>query len=144
MMKNNAFVFIELLVVLFLITILFSIAVPEYSDYLVKTQIAEGFLLTIPVKKAISDYYAYHGSFPTDNLAAGLLKPEKLSGNYVSQVEINNRQVAVTFGNKSLAKIRGKIIYFIPKISKETIRWYCAEKGNMMIEAKYLGRCVGD
>jgi len=142
MTKNNAFVFIELLFVLFLIAILSSIAALDYSDYLVRFQTAEGFLLAIPVKKAVSDYYAYHGSFPTDNLAAGLSKPEQLNGNYVNRIEINNGQISVTFSNQSLTKIRDKMIYFVPEITRETIIWYCAKTGNMTIEAKYLGSCA--
>jgi hypothetical protein len=45
--------------------------------FLKRSQVVEGFLLTMTVKKAIGDYYAYHGRFPSNNQTAGVPPPER-------------------------------------------------------------------
>jgi|JFJP01.1.fsa_nt_gi type IV pilus assembly protein PilA len=134
---TQAFVFIELLGVTFLVTILAAVAVPAYSNYVARSQLAEGFLLAATVKKSVSDYYAYRGKFPADNHAAGVSPPEQLTGRYVSRIEVVNGQVLVYFGHHSLKSIDGKILQFRPAIHDSSIAWLCSKVDDTNIDLPY-------
>ncbi len=65
--KKMAFSLIELMVVVAIIGILSSIAIPAYSDYMVRARIAEGMVILDKLKQMSAEYYSSNGSFP--NLA---------------------------------------------------------------------------
>ena len=64
--KFLGFSLIELLVVVSVIGILSSIAIPVYSDYIVRTRIAsEGLVVLDKLKKMVVEYYNSSGRWPT-------------------------------------------------------------------------------
>jgi type IV pilus assembly protein PilA len=133
----QAFVFIELLAVMVMVATLFAVAVPAYSDYVARSQTAEGFLLAATVKQSVSDYYAHRGKFPVDNHAAGVPAPEQLMGRYVSRIEVSNGQVLVYFGHDSAKQISGKILHFRPKLHDGAISWFCDKVDETNIDQPY-------
>ncbi len=133
----QAFVFIELLGITVLVTILAAVAVPAFSDYLARSQTAEGFLLATTVKQSVSDYYAHRGKFPVDNRAAGVPAPEQLTGRYVSRIEVVNGQVIVYFGHHSSHQISGKILHFRPKLHDGAISWLCDKIDETHVDFPY-------
>ena len=135
-MNSKGFVFIDIMLTVIVIGILAAVAIPAYSDYITKSKVAESSLLTITVKKAISDYYAYHGRFPANNQAAGV--SEQISGNYVSRVEVINGVIQVTFGHKIPEKMAGHTLRLQPIVNGNSlvgvVNWICSGT----IESKYL------
>lgn len=93
--KNKGFTFIELMTVVTIIGILASIAIPSYQDYVTRARITEVFEISIPLKEAIRDYYAYHGKMPKDNKAVYLAEPNLLQGNSVKEMEINQGAIHI-------------------------------------------------
>lgn len=136
-MKWQGFVFIELLAAMLLVSVMFAVAIPTYQDYLARSQVAEGLLLSISVKKAVLEYHGHRGKFPVNNQMAGIADPEKLHGNYVSRVEIVNGDVIVHFGNQSVKQIHGKIIQMRPKIYDNSIGWECAKLNETHVDLPY-------
>jgi type IV pilus assembly protein PilA len=136
-MKQQGFVFIELLAVLFLVYGIFVVAVPAYGDYLARAQVTEGLLLAIPVKKAVIEYHGHRGKFPADNRMAGIAPPEKFYGNYVDQVKIVNGDVIVHFSNRSMKQIQGKIIQMRPEIHDSSISWRCEKLNETHVDNPY-------
>lgn len=62
--KKMAFSLIELMVVVAIIGILSSIAIPVYSDYMVRARISEGMVILDKLKQMSAEYYSSNGSFP--------------------------------------------------------------------------------
>lgn len=93
--KQQGFTLIELMLVVTIIGILASIAIPDYQQYATRAKLAEVFELSSQLKKDIADYYAYHGVMPKDNQSLYLDKPELLKGNRVKSMTVENGAIHV-------------------------------------------------
>lgn len=98
-MKQTGFTLIELMIVVAIIGILASIAIPAYQDYTIRAQVVESFSITGELKQSIADYYKDRGRFPANNQEAGVPAPEHLIGNYITKVEVVDGAMHVEFGN---------------------------------------------
>ena len=97
---EQGFTLIELMIVVAIIGILASVAIPAYLDYAVRTQVGNGINLASAAKAAVTEYYQDQGQFPTDNLTAGIEAAANIQGKYVSQVAVGaGGAVQVTYGN---------------------------------------------
>lgn len=62
----KGFSLIELMIVISIIAVLSSIAVPKYQNYLLRATATTQFSAAIrPIQNALSEFVAYNGSFPT-------------------------------------------------------------------------------
>ncbi len=82
-MKQQGFTLIELMIVVAIIGILAAIAIPQYQNYVARSQVAEAFNLFGTIKTAIGVYYNIEGKFPTSNVKAG--GPENVSFLLITQ-----------------------------------------------------------
>jgi type IV pilus assembly protein PilA len=86
-MRHSGFTLIELMIVVAIIGILASIAIPAYQTYTIRAQVTEAFSLASELKGPIQEYRKERGILPADNAAAGIPEPDKLIGNYVTRVK---------------------------------------------------------
>src|SRR5260221_8838643 len=74
---------------LFPYTTLFrSIAISQYQDYVIRSQVSEGSSLADGIKTAVAEFVNNHGYFPAANSSAGVAAAASILGQYVSKVDI--------------------------------------------------------
>jgi type IV pilus assembly protein PilA len=81
---QKGFTLIELMIVIAIIGILASFAIPAYQEYLARAQVAEGITLAGASKTPLSEYFSDQGIWPL--LASDVLAAT--SGKYTSQITI--------------------------------------------------------
>jgi len=115
-MLQRGFTLIELMIVVAIIGILASIAIPSYQDYTVRAQVVEAFSLASELKGSIQEFRKDRGRMPRNNREAGLPEPDKLIGNYVKQIEVADGALHIRMGNHANKLIDGKIITLQPLV----------------------------
>ena len=140
-MKNvqKGFTLIELMIVVAIIAILAAIAIPAYQDYLIRSQVSEGAVLSDGAKTAMGEFYSNTGHFPKVNASAGLATAGSILGKYVSGVDVatTNGQIQATFSNNANSKIAGKVLAFSATTNAGSISWSCTN-AKTTVDAKYL------
>ena len=139
-MKNvqKGFTLIELMIVVAIIAILAAIAIPAYQDYLIRTQVSEGAVLTDGAKTAVAEFYSNKGDYPPANGSAGLASPGSISGKYVASVTVLNGLITAKFGNeanKAITQSGTDTFVLSPITQAGSIKWTCTKS---KVAQKYL------
>ncbi len=142
-MKNvqKGFTLIELMIVVAIIAILAAIAIPAYQDYLIRTQVSEGAVLTDGAKTAVAEFYSNNGRYPPNNQSAGLAQAASINGQYVSQVSMVNGLITATYGGakaNNAIKAGPSTLALSPVTHGGSIEWHCRGGATNPVPAKYL------
>jgi type IV pilus assembly protein PilA len=149
-MKNQkGFTLIELMIVVAIIAILAAIAISQYQDYVIRSQVSEGSSLADGTKTAVAEFYNNTGRFPGSNESAGLSPEGEIQGNYVSELSVygkvsgNPGTIEAVFSSgapqKANEKIDTAVLKFSPITHGGSIAWSCGDGGGgKTIESKWL------
>lgn len=141
---SAGFTLIELMIVVAIIAILAAIAIPAYQNYLIRSQVSEGYALADGSKAAIVEYYANNGVFPGTQASAGLPDQNQISGKYVAYVNAtsNKGQIYVHFDDVGAQHanpaIAGKQLALSAVINSGSISWTCDNPNINGILPRYL------
>jgi type IV pilus assembly protein PilA len=137
---QKGFTLIELMIVVAIIAILAAIAIPAYQNYLIRTQVSEGAVLTGGVKTAEMEYFSNHGTFPTANQSAGAPAPGSIVGKYVESVTVSSDAkglITAKFNSTNANKAIQGLALVLSPFSKDggSFAWSCA---GSTVPNKYL------
>ena len=135
--QQKGFTLIELMIVVAIIAILAAIAISQYGDYLIRTQVAEGSSLADGAKTAVAEFYNNNGRFGGSNASIGLAAKDQIVGKYVKEVDASGGPIKVTFGDSEPnVAIQGKYLEFSPITHAGSMEWVCNHDG--ALDAKYV------
>jgi len=125
--KSKGFTVVELVIVVAIVGILASIAITAYQTYTVRAQVTEGLNMAAGLKAPVVDAYNITGMPAADRAAAGMTPlATDTQGKFVSQVNVVNGRVDITFGNDVHQDIFGDTLSTTPYMSAGgTIIWRC-------------------
>ena len=134
MNEDSGFTLIELMIVVAIIGILVAVGMPQYQNYVARSQVAEGLSLASGIKTAISEYHSTHGTFPDyatqaeRHGALGIpISATDFAGSYVSKIKVvEDGKFEITFGAESSELIATKSFWMIPNDEGGSISWRCA------------------
>ena len=123
------------MIVVAIIGILVAVGMPQYQNYVARTQVAEGLSLASGIKTAIAEYYSTHGTFPPGKVVAtnhdvlGIAASTDLTGNYVWKIEVKSDGKSQVFfntvANGAHSAIADKAFWLIPTANEGSISWRC-------------------
>jgi len=123
---QKGFTLIELMIVVAIIGILAAIAIPAYQDYTIRSQVSEGLAMAGAAKAAIAETFSQTGSWPNDNNEAGIGARNTITGKYVTDMQIDNGTIVMTFGSQANQAINGKKLSIRPAVSvNNDVVWVC-------------------
>lgn len=127
--RQSGFTLIELMIVISIMIILSTMAMPSYQDRVIRAQVGQALTMAEVAKKDIQDYYRAKGSMPKDNAQAGLPAADKFIGNFVTSIQVNDGAIDITFGNRVNKNAENMVLSLRPAVVKGApvvpISWIC-------------------
>ena len=118
------------MIVVAIIGILVAVGIPQYQNYVARSQAAEGFSLAGGLKTALAEYHDTNGVFPdgtTDaHTAIGIEPVGNITGKYITGVEVSNDglgTITATFGSPS--QHDGKFLRLTPTATDGAVFFAC-------------------
>ena len=141
--KQSGFTLIELMIVVTIIGVLASIAVPVYRDYTIRTRVGETASIFAPIKAEISLHWSENGSLPGNlsEMPRVAQTAASYEGEYVSALTLATSGV-VTITLKTDSRLgteaTGGSVLFTPNVSAgSTVRWEVTGGATRPVPAKY-------
>jgi len=132
--SQQGFTLIELMIVVAIVGILASVAIPAYSDYTVRAEVTEAIAAAGAAKTSVADYYYANDALPTSSAEAGLASASSYSTDVISEISIGNETddavsdgtIMVKFNAFGGSVSDGDTITFTPNTNNNSLQWTCS------------------
>ncbi|PJD90605.1 MAG: pilus assembly protein [Legionella sp.] len=124
MKKIKGFTLIELMIVIAILGILATCAIPAYQNYVVRARVTEGLSLVTSSKMAVSEYLIAHNGEVSKDIGAGFQSPAATDNVSSIVIESNTGDIVVTF---TPVAGDGTIVFHPVMTSDGQISWACTE-----------------
>jgi len=128
---SKGFTLIEMMVVVAIIAILAMIAMPSPDPTIARKQVVESMQLVEDYQKLVAFYHKSMQVFLKNNKEAGIPAADKLLGNYVDRIDLQDGAFHLHFGNKAHASIKNKTLSIQPIMvsgsPESPISWICGK-----------------
>ena len=125
----KGFSLIEAIIVIGIVAIMATLAVPSYLERIIRDQVIEALPLADVAKPPIAKAWATTQTFPEDNAAAELPAGAKIVNYFVSSVAVRSGTIDITFGNKANGVLKGKVLTLRPAVVDDApvvpVTWVC-------------------
>jgi type IV pilus assembly protein PilA len=101
------------------------------GDSPIRSQISEGLYLAAAAKVAVAEYAAQWGRAPANRTDVGLTaNPTDTAGRFVTNIDVVNGRIDITYGNEANAAIAGKVLSLTPYEMGQAgpITWRCGHR----------------
>ena len=119
----------EAMIVVAVVAIMATLAVPGYLEKIIRDQIVEGLPLADVAKVPVAKAWAAAQRLPEDNAAAELPAAEKIVNYVVTSVTVHAGAIDIAFGNRANGNLKGKILTLRPAVVEDApvvpITWVC-------------------
>lgn len=125
--NSKGFTLIEIMVVIVIIGVLAALAIPAYTDYLVRSRVSELLNVGSTAQTAIAEYRLTNNAMPSSIAQVGITS---ISSQYVSSVDVGANGVITITGNQTTLGSGGALaITLTPTYSNGAISWTCSSTG---------------
>jgi type IV pilus assembly protein PilA len=118
------FTLLELMIVIAIIGVMATMAIPALQNYMVRARVMEGFEMAMPARMAIEEAYLSHHRFPNHQQDTNFVSPRATSNVEDIQIAGQTGKIIITYTEKAG---NGTLI-LSPKVSPDgQITWDCDE-----------------
>lgn len=128
----RGFTLIELMIVIAIIAILMSFAIPAYQNYVARTKAAEGLSMASSLRQAVSQAWVNSEDITTlNNGSNGIGAATDYQGNWVKDITVTGGVLQVNFNNKS-SLLAGNSVTLTPVLpgtagnTGSSLMWACS------------------
>jgi hypothetical protein len=94
-----------------------------------RAQVAEGLRPAAGPKAAIAEFVSEHKGYPVTNANAGLEEPQKIYGNYVQAVYVDNGVLVIEYKYYAREQLAGRHLYIaLDYDAFRDLVWICGSK----------------